>query len=378
MPKRSKGRPGRNDPCWCGSGKKYKRCHEGRGRLPPLETGQLRAEVRRRFETKRTCFHPEAPAGCGKVIRAHTLQRSGIIQKLIGTDHHVQTFHPPEPDNNGHLKMHKVGWRKASTFCGFCESHDGMFFSAIENETFAGSPRQVLLVGYRALCHEIYQKEAATAAEGVLMENLDRGRPETDQREIQKSLAVLSAGRRTGLQEARELKKVYEHILHTNNYSLLHSVVLPFRGTPCVASTGTVHVDFDLHGNRMQNLAKDPSPVHGLTFGVVSIPDGCAFVAAWPAEFDKCDDFVRSLLSYGREEVASLLVEFFFKYVENTYFSETWWSALPTENKRRISDIVRMPIPYGTPLSYSGLRHVAWELEEPQIGLNRSGTTPTR
>ncbi|MBN1563106.1 MAG: SEC-C domain-containing protein [Anaerolineae bacterium] len=20
-------RPGRNDPCWCGSGKKYKKCH---------------------------------------------------------------------------------------------------------------------------------------------------------------------------------------------------------------------------------------------------------------------------------------------------------------------------------------------------------------
>ena len=20
--------PGRNDPCWCGSGKKYKKCHE--------------------------------------------------------------------------------------------------------------------------------------------------------------------------------------------------------------------------------------------------------------------------------------------------------------------------------------------------------------
>ena len=21
-------RPGRNEPCWCGSGKKYKKCHE--------------------------------------------------------------------------------------------------------------------------------------------------------------------------------------------------------------------------------------------------------------------------------------------------------------------------------------------------------------
>ena len=26
-PARRQGRPGRNDPCWCGSGKKYKRCH---------------------------------------------------------------------------------------------------------------------------------------------------------------------------------------------------------------------------------------------------------------------------------------------------------------------------------------------------------------
>ena len=35
--------PGRNDPCWCGSGKKYKKCHmaadlaaERAGGAPPL------------------------------------------------------------------------------------------------------------------------------------------------------------------------------------------------------------------------------------------------------------------------------------------------------------------------------------------------------
>jgi len=27
MPAQKQPRPGRNDPCWCGSGKKYKRCH---------------------------------------------------------------------------------------------------------------------------------------------------------------------------------------------------------------------------------------------------------------------------------------------------------------------------------------------------------------
>jgi preprotein translocase subunit SecA len=25
--RRVEGEPGRNDPCWCGSGKKYKKCH---------------------------------------------------------------------------------------------------------------------------------------------------------------------------------------------------------------------------------------------------------------------------------------------------------------------------------------------------------------
>ena len=34
----SKEKPGRNDPCWCGSGKKYKKCH-----LPEDDERQARA-----------------------------------------------------------------------------------------------------------------------------------------------------------------------------------------------------------------------------------------------------------------------------------------------------------------------------------------------
>ncbi|MFY0582991.1 SEC-C metal-binding domain-containing protein [Cystobacter fuscus] len=35
-PERRESRLGRNDPCWCGSGVKYKKCHLGadRARLP--------------------------------------------------------------------------------------------------------------------------------------------------------------------------------------------------------------------------------------------------------------------------------------------------------------------------------------------------------
>jgi preprotein translocase subunit SecA len=33
QPVRAIKRPGRNEPCWCGSGKKYKNCHEKQDRV---------------------------------------------------------------------------------------------------------------------------------------------------------------------------------------------------------------------------------------------------------------------------------------------------------------------------------------------------------
>src|SRR5579859_4009956 len=96
-------RLGRNDPCWCRSGKKYKNCHQDRNRETPLAPNHLSALVERPFLKNKVCFYPGAPEGCGKVIRAHTLQRSGIIQRLIGMDNHVQSFHPLQDEEGGSL-----------------------------------------------------------------------------------------------------------------------------------------------------------------------------------------------------------------------------------------------------------------------------------
>ena len=367
--RRSGPRISRNDPCWCGSGRKYKYCHLNRHLEAPLPRGQLRDMIDRRFGGNKTCLHPDAPTGCGRVIRSHTLQRSGIIKSLVGSDNHVRTFHPLHPGPSEILKIHHVGWREASTFFGFCDRHDGQLFSAIENQPFVGSEKQIFLIGYRALCHELYQKQAAMEVDPVLMANLDRGLPGSEQMLIQRQLACQSAGGLSGLREVRSLKRTYDEILRGEDYSMLHSAVLWFRNSPCVASTGTVHVDFDLHGKRLQNLGRDPGPIHGLTFGVVSTPDGNAFAATWLAAFDKCDDFINSLLTFDREAIPSLLAEFFFAYVENTYFSEAWWSALPEPNQRRLMHLAGNPIQYGNPLRYSGLCHGQWELAQADVRL---------
>ena len=76
---------GRNKPCWCGSGKKFKKCHYGREREKALPLEALGAELGRFFKTKE-CLHPNASKDvCGKIIAAHTLQRKGALERI--TDH---------------------------------------------------------------------------------------------------------------------------------------------------------------------------------------------------------------------------------------------------------------------------------------------------
>jgi len=140
---------GANDPCWCGSGKKYKRCHRDRGQEKPIHPKELSNQYRRPFERK-FCLHPDAnKITCGKkIISAHTLQRAGAIRQLIDASNHVLTFYPPERESNGELKLHSRGWRDASTFTGFCDTHDNELFADIENRLFASDEKQCLLIGY--------------------------------------------------------------------------------------------------------------------------------------------------------------------------------------------------------------------------------------
>ena len=77
---RKKSKPGRNDKCWCGSGKKFKRCHLDKDRETPLPLPAAANVIRRAFQ-QRVCLHPESsPSTCGKVIAAHTIQRQGALK----------------------------------------------------------------------------------------------------------------------------------------------------------------------------------------------------------------------------------------------------------------------------------------------------------
>jgi hypothetical protein len=77
-------RTGRNEPCPCGSGRKFKRCHGGPTPPRSTETGETCAQYLSRLEVYRKCkaFHEAGHAvvawSCGhRVLRATIAEEKG-------------------------------------------------------------------------------------------------------------------------------------------------------------------------------------------------------------------------------------------------------------------------------------------------------------
>ncbi len=142
---------GRNDKYWCGSGKKYKRCHLGRDAQQPLGKQDVLERFSRVYEEGR-CLHPNAGLSTctGKIIKAHTIQRNGGLSKIARNGHvysalkHGRMFEESKskPDSGPNM----IGIREASTFTGFCAQHDNELFAQIEKRPFDGSPIQTALL----------------------------------------------------------------------------------------------------------------------------------------------------------------------------------------------------------------------------------------
>ena len=362
---------GRNDPCWCGSGKKFKQCHLGREKEAPLPSGQLVHELRGHFRV-RTCLHPEAPRNCTKVIQAHTLQRRGALERIADTSRQVATFYPLTRDDTGRPVLQFRGWRKASTFSGFCSKHDSELFAPLERQPFAGNDEQCFLIGYRAICHELFQKSAAYAASPMLQQNLDKGSSFEEQIEIQTQLRIAAAGQQKGIEDIDRMKGIYDAAWRKRDFSELAHCVIAFEGDIALASSGLVHTDFDINGKRLQNLGRTDILMQAIAFGVVATPHGGAVVFSWVRADSAVDQFVCTIEAEPIQNVPSILVEFVFAYVENTFFSKIWWAGLSRWQRDRVQELAGRSIQYGAPVGFSRRQFVGWN----NLSISRSLERP--
>ena len=151
-----------NDPCWCGSNKKYKECHKNRSQLERPNIGEILELARNQLQIK-YCSHPEASeSNCRQIVMAHSISKSTGLNPIL-RDNHVYTFIPTQAKllkSGGKIEPSLIGVNKASTFPGFCSFHDSSTFRPIDTQEFNFSRQYVFLMTYRSVCRELYAKEA--------------------------------------------------------------------------------------------------------------------------------------------------------------------------------------------------------------------------
>lgn len=220
----------RNAPCWCGSGKKFKKCHL-RCDIQPKENLWDAVDVNRKaFSQKKCCARDVGLGNCdGGVIKAHTVSRGPNLAK-IAKDGHVLQYDVSIPERNkngGKLSVKRIGIKSASVFYGFCEKHDRELFSCIENEVFTGRPDQCLAVAYRTLSRELYGKDAGAHLRETLR-GADKGMQPYEQFMLQKMLDEIDTGDEAARRELKVTHGELTKALADARTDALSSIIFEF------------------------------------------------------------------------------------------------------------------------------------------------------
>ena len=317
------------EECWCGSGRKYKKCHRDRTRQSRLPLGQVLHEQAQVFWRNRGCMHPRASNSVcqGPVIDSHTIQRKGPLEKITSADNHVShlTYSPLEDK----FVVEEIGWKKASAFPGYCGKHDSQLFEPLERAPFSGSHEQCVLQAYRVICNELYKKRALIESMEFTRNLIDRGFSLDDQINHQLSVNQNIAGQTKSVQELELLQRKFEDAVIEKEYDLFSSKCYFFTGDLSLTSCGALHAEFDFNGNRYSNMWDLSIDAQMLAHSVMSTDVGGAIVFMWLAEERDPQSVVSSFDDISNEDKGDVFAQYCFLQAENTYFSRAWWNGLP-------------------------------------------------
>lgn len=328
---------GRNDPCYCGSNIKYKKCHLNRHLQPEVTEGEVKGFASKQRVAK-TCFHSSADgANCsGKIIEAHTVSKSGSLRR-IARNGKVYNFKPNINSlfkNNGKLDCQEVGIGQASTFPGFCAYHDKQLFSPIEDQEFEATSYNATLLGYRAIAREIYAKQHQSG--GIpFLKTMDKGKPEFIQKALQSTAGFYEHGVDLGLQDLLSIKGSYDKAFQSNDFTPSQFVIIEFTETPHILFSGAIYPEYDFSGDQLQELSK-AGPLDGISMNAIATTKGGAISFQWFGESSTNKRFIQSLLALPENAWANAITQLVFEFIENLFISPDWWDRLNLSLKQSL------------------------------------------
>ena len=337
----------RNELCWCESGKKWKVCHRDRHLQKAHNYFIAKSAHEKAFEVGE-CSHPEAPVGCvGRTIKSHTLQK-GAALAAIAEDQHVISGGPPATErlhqNGGKIIPRRTGVNKASTFPGFCSSHDTSLFLPIESGSLPLDRYTAFLLSYRAMSYELHAKKSAI--HGIESARLsDAGKSFEEQAEVQQDIHAFLTGMRWGVEDLRRWKSQLDRIFKTKDTSAAGLLAVEFENVLPFVAAFALQPEWDFAGKKLQDwLAETPAEASltvtvtaGKSIAVFTWFDGPGGVG---------ERLAHSFSAIAEGDRPTALLRFVLAFSENVHMRPSWWAALTPAERADALALVTVGMPF--------------------------------
>jgi hypothetical protein len=326
--------------CWCGSGVKFKKCHRLRESEPAANAFSESANMRAAGKVGK-CLHPGSGGGsCSSAsIASHTVQRGGGLSAIAEQGHVLTTFvdYRDLRRHHGTPEPRRIGIKEASTFPGFCNTHDSALFSPIEQATLTIDPETAFLFLYRVMSLELVRKQKVIESLPAL-KRADRGSAIDRQIETQATLAPYEHGLLSSQAAMISRKSAADAKLVGRDWSDIHYCQIEFDGLLPITTACAFYPEFDWTGKRLQYLTRVSPPLDELGFTITSYQNRTSVVFVWTGSKTGIQrNFVETFLAIPDAEKAERITAFCFETSENSQLKPSWWQALAAPTRKFLS-----------------------------------------
>jgi len=328
----------RNIPCWCGSGKKYKKCHSGRERQPRATRSDA-IDALRASESRRLCLHPAASIDTctGDIVRAHSVQRS-LVRRIARNG---KVYSPTRDFGDLYRVQDEIplrlrGLNEVTTFTGFCKRHDTELFRPIEMHDVRACQEHACLLAYRASSREYYHKHGMVSME-QFAKSLDRGRSISRQVAHQDWTSEWFTAARSGLADLAIGHDELANAISAGDYSCMDYFVLWLESPPQVMCSFATQPDWGFDARPIQNLRNVNAPAESIYGTALCSGDcGCFFFTWLRRGRAVCVELVNSLLTLSSDRIPDALIAFEFCVSDNLCIGPDWWESLDEDVKVKL------------------------------------------
>ncbi len=334
---------GRNDLCWCGSGKKYKKCHLNKEEYQEIKNYEIANNFKNVLKEK-TCKVPDnLKHECSKkIIKAHTISKSANLKNISNNNKEVYVIDMDYMSikSNKHTNQKLINLKlkhinQASTFYIFCQKHDKELFAPIEDKKFIFTQEQIFLLSYRVIAKLIYMKEQQLKL--FENDNIDNGLPIMNQYYTQMNKHFMT-NKQYQLDDLNKIKSIYDANLLNKDYSNIKYYSIIIDKIPEIMVSGGFIPFIDFYGNELFNPLESYSS--SIIISSIKIDESKgAFILSWneSQEFKTSEKFINILDTFSaNEKIKALTCLIFTNVYENLIISPNWYEQLDNDTKEFI------------------------------------------